>query len=514
LIIIDNLETFDEKERDRLFQFLWRLPRSCKAIVTSRRRTDVAARIIRLDRLSSEATQKLVAKLAERNKYLARATSEERQILYEITRGNPLLVEWIAGQLGRLESKCRTVADACQYLATAPKDNEPLEYIFGDLLDTFTEHETAVLAALTHFTIPAQTEWITQIADTPMLAAQTALEDLDDRALVISDMKTYFLPPLVATFLRHKQPEIVASVGGRLAERGWVLVHENGGYKNYAKFPVLEAIWPIIVAAIPLLIEKDDNARLQSFCNSLHHFLNFSGRWDERLALALAAEERALIARDFAYSSKWAYIAGRVYYRRGQVKETFACVKRTESHWTVIGAREKANSLRLRGLVCQLLGDYKAAKDAFRKALEVMRALDKEEPGSIAMLLGNLAEAERLIGEQESAQHDYHEALRIARQIDDRPAIPRYTLGLAMSAIDQENWPIAESFAHESLKVAELVGYQEQIASASWILAKALVGQNRSDEGLPYAKSATEILTKLRSPELADARAVLKECGG
>jgi hypothetical protein len=54
LIIIDNRETFDEQERVQAFQFLGRLPASCKAIVTSHRRTDIDARIIRLDRLSSD----------------------------------------------------------------------------------------------------------------------------------------------------------------------------------------------------------------------------------------------------------------------------------------------------------------------------------------------------------------------------------------------------------------------------------------------------------------------------
>lgn len=42
------------------------------------------------------------------------------------------------------------MAEACEYLKNAPKDNDPLEYIFGDLLDTFSASETAVLAALTH----------------------------------------------------------------------------------------------------------------------------------------------------------------------------------------------------------------------------------------------------------------------------------------------------------------------------------------------------------------------------
>ena len=46
LIVIDNVEAFGEDERVRLYQFLSRLPPACKAIVTSRRRTDIDARAI------------------------------------------------------------------------------------------------------------------------------------------------------------------------------------------------------------------------------------------------------------------------------------------------------------------------------------------------------------------------------------------------------------------------------------------------------------------------------------
>ena len=52
LLVIDNLETFDEKiERTRVFHFLGRLPRTCKAIVTSRRHRDLPAESVRLDKL-------------------------------------------------------------------------------------------------------------------------------------------------------------------------------------------------------------------------------------------------------------------------------------------------------------------------------------------------------------------------------------------------------------------------------------------------------------------------------
>ena len=185
LLVIDNLETFDERERVRVFQFLGRLPVTCKAIVTSRRRADVDARAVRLDRLEQKDALALMAALAQNNRHLTRATERERQDLYEITNGNPLLIKWTAGQLGR--GHCRTVAEACAFLRAAPKDNDPLEFIFGDLLETFTESETAVLAALTHFTQPAQVKWLADMAGLAEREAQTALEDLADRALLVAD---------------------------------------------------------------------------------------------------------------------------------------------------------------------------------------------------------------------------------------------------------------------------------------------------------------------------------------
>lgn len=196
LIIFDNLETLPEEERTRLFQFLSRLPEGNKAIVTSRRRTDVDARIVRLDRLARDEALQLIAELAAKYPRLARASQKEREDLYEITQGNPLFIRWIAGQLGREGSQCRTIAEACAFIDKAPKGNDPLEYIFGDLLETFTADETKVLAALTYFSLPAKLKWIADMTDLPERAAETALEDLTDRSILTSDLsaQTYFLP--------------------------------------------------------------------------------------------------------------------------------------------------------------------------------------------------------------------------------------------------------------------------------------------------------------------------------
>lgn len=513
LIIIDNLETFEEAERVRVFQFLSRLPASCKAIVTSRRHRDVAAETIRLERLSSEASKALITKLAERNRLLARTSDAERQQLYEVTHGNPLLIEWIAGQLGRKESQCRTISDACKFIEATPQDNDPLEYIFGDLLDTFTETETAVLATLSHFTLPAKVKWIADVSDISEPAAQTALEDLADRALLVTDVKAeeYLLPPLVAAFLRRERPEVITKAGKRLTDHVYALALENGS-RNYERFSALEAEWPTVASALPLFLQ-DDNRRLQRLCEALSNFMSFSGRWDEWLTLSLQAEEKALVAKDTNNASWRAFDTGYIYLLRGQAVEVLACASRTEAHSAHAGWRQKAAARRLRGLGHKLEKNYSAAIAALSEALDI-NYVHAPESRHTASVLSNLADIKRLSGEYDAAERDYREALRIDKKLSNWEGIATRIGNLADLALDREDWSTAEAMALEALPLAEKTGEGREIAANFLRLAKALARQGRPAEGLPYAQHAIEIFARLRHRDLEEARAVLMECEG
>jgi tetratricopeptide (TPR) repeat protein len=514
LIIIDNVETFDEQERVRLYQFLSRLPGACKAIVTSRRRTDIDARVIRLDRLAPDEALELIAELAKSNRRLARASIKERQDLYEITGGNPLLIKWVVGQLGRTGSQCSTIAEACAFIESAPKDNDPLEYIFGDLLDTFTESETAVLAALTHFTLPAKVEWIAELSGLAQPVAQTALEDLADRAILVSDetAQTFILPALAATFLRRKCPEAVAETGNRLTDHVYALALENG-YQNHERFPKLEAEWPTIAAALPLFLQGE-NARLQELCDALEYFLDFSGRWDERLSLELQAEEKALAVSDFYNAGLRAYQMGWVYYLQGQASELLACIARWEEHWQKVAAvpENRAHAIRFRGLGHFLEKNYPAAIAAFQEAKELF-SVDARQSINLASVLNDIAMCEKGSGDFAAAERNYREALRIAKKINYQEGIAVYTGNLAALALDNRDWPGAEVLAREALALTEALGRIEMIGADCSRLAKALAQQGRPHEGLPYAHRAVELLLNLRQPQrLEYAKAALKEC--
>ena len=510
LIVFDNLETLPEEERVRLFQFLSRLPEGNKAIVTSRRRSDVDARIMRLDRLSHEEAMQLIDELAKKYIRLKRATPKEYEDLYAITQGNPLFIRWIAGQLGREGSQLRTISEAVAFIDKAPKNNDPLEYIFGDLLESFNENETKVLAALTHFTQPAKLKWLAEMTNLPERAAETALEDLTDRSILVSNIEslTFYLPPLTAKFIKTRRPEAVTQTGDALTSRAYALAMQYGGYSNYEGFRTLDAEWDFISASLPRLL-IGDNDRLQMVCNRLELFLDFTGRWDDLLWL----DEQAEVRTDDKESAGWrAFQAGWTYYLRNQSAEVLACAARAAKHWLDSTPSNKATAVRLRGKGYELQEDYPAAIATHREALDIYRSISPESD-EVAMALNSLASAEHANRDYLAAERDYREALRIAKIIEDDEGTAIYTGNLASLALNREQWVEAESLAREALALAEKVGRQELIASDCRRIAKALLKQNHNlDEALSMSRRAVEIFTLLRVPDdLQGAQETLAE---
>ncbi len=542
LLLLDNLESLTKPERDTLFTFVKKLPTGCKAILTSRGRVGSGAEEIILEKFDEEAALETLAELATHNPLLAETSEAERLVLYRETGGSPLLLRWTAGQLGR--GHCLTFTDALHFLGSCPEGNDPLEFVFGDLVEDLSEAETKVLSALTFFTLPAEVKHIHAIADSskewkPTLAwpsddetsgeapadekeelslvdVETALRSLANRSLAVptDELKAFTLVPMVAAFLRKKKPEVVAETGDRLEKRAYALIIENG-YSKHDRFPALEAAWPGIAPALPRFL-AGDNARLQTVCEALSDFLNFQGLWDEWVALSEKAETKAVAAGDHDNAGWRACHACFIHSLRQQADAVLLCADRAAIHWETAeaGARERAAAIQMRGIGHQLKEDYPAAISAYREAVDLHRSLDAEGVyvATIATSLNDLAEAERLSGDLDAAEGHYREALRVARAVSDDEGVATYTGNLAELALNRGDWPTAESLAREALPLSEAVHRKELIAFDNYRLAKALERQGQAAEALPHAQRAVEIFNRLGLPNLADAQAVLDEC--
>ena len=510
LLILDNLESLLKKERDVVFTFVKKLPPGCKAILTSRVRIGSAAEELILEKLSERAALDTLEDLAQRNPALAKTSEEERLNLYRETGGKPLLLRWTSGQIGR--GSCLTIDDAIAYLRSCPESNDPLEFIFGDLVEDFTELETRLLCALTYFTLPAKIEHIRELAECSVADTDRALRSLVNRSVVVpsDELKTFVLVPLVADFLRKKKPVVVGDTGHRLEKHAYALVMENG--KKPDCFSILDAAWPTIAAALPRFL-AGPNARLQTMRNALCTFLNFSGRWDEWLALSNDAENRAVVIGDFSSAGWCAYHAGCVHRLRKQSSEVLACADRAQAHWrkSQSGAREQAFAFQLRGFGYELAKNYAIAILAYREAVELWRTLNNESR-DVAIGLNTLAGAEVTLHDLDAAEQHYCEALRIARLLDYREAIATSTGNLAALALRREDWSGAEALSREALTLCETLGRQEVIASNCHRVAMALMRQGKKPEAIQYARRAVEIFERLGSPKLYDARKILAEC--
>ena len=513
LLILDNLESLLKPERDTLFTFVDKLPLGCKAILTSRGRIGSGAKELILEKLSEDAALATLAELATHNPHLARTSDAERLVLYRETGGSPLLLRWTAGQIGR--GHCLSFTDALDFLRSCPPDNDPLEFVFGDLVEDFSDAETRALCALTYYTLPAKVEHVAAISG--LLEAETdrSLRSLVNRSLAVpSDELTAFtLMPLVADFLRKKRPEVVADTGNRLEKRAYALIIENG-YENHDRFPTLEAAWPGIAPAVTLFL-AGDNRRLQTVCIALGGFLNFQGRWDERLALNEKAEVQAVAAADYGSAGWRAYQIGCIHGLRQQADAVLACADRAAAHWATAkaGARERAFALSLRGLGHRLKREYTDAIAAYQETLDLHRSLATKSV-DVAIALNDLAAAEQGSGAYPAAERHYREALHMIRAFGYAEGVTTNIGNLAGLALAREDWPAAETLAREALSLAEGIHRQELIAADNLRLAIALVRQDKAAEALPHARRAVEIYTRLGSTDLAAAQTLLAECSG
>ncbi|MFC5457184.1 TIR domain-containing protein [Prosthecobacter fluviatilis] len=554
LLILDNLESLLKKERDIVFTFVKRLPAGCKAILTCRGRIGSGAEELILGKLNEDAALATLAELATHNRELAKTSEAERLVLYRETGGAPLLLRWTAGQIGR--GHCLTFTDAIEYLRSCPKGNDPLEFVFGDLAADFSVAETLALCALTFFTLAVSVEHIAALVN-PMPAEREertaaraafyhalkkpmpvdtddaikgqsfseieidrALRSLANRSLVIpsTELQRFSLVPLVADFLRKHKPEVIAATGNRLEQRALTLILENG-FRNHGNFPTLETAWPGIAPALPLFL-AGPNDRLQRVCLALDDFLDFTGRWDEWLALGTQAEARAIAAGDYQWAGWRAYQAGWVHRLHEQAEAVSACADRAASHWQKAfptcdarreGIRVRAFALRLRGIGLELQKDYIAAIAAYHQVVELFRSLATASE-DVALALNSLASVEQLSGDLEAAERDFREALHVANVAGYAEGVAYCTGNLALLAMTREDWPLAERLARESLALSEKVGRLELIAMDSRRIAVALARQGSKAAALPYAHRAVEIFTRLGSPDLAGAQAALKLC--
>ncbi len=524
LIIIDNLESLSNDDRSRIFQFLRRLPEGNKAIVTSRRRDDADAHIIPLEQLLLGEADKLISELVNRNPRLYKISENESKELFFSTNGNPLLIRWIIGQVGRKGSNIKTVEDAITFMRHAPRENDPLEYVFGDLLLSLTPTEKIVLAAMTHLSESPKPEWIGKITDLSESTVETVWDELVNRSMLVANKKKemIFLPTLTNQFIQKKLPKEVKETEEKLARYALRTVLEFGARENRLGIINLEEKWPAISASLPYFVRHHHND-LQILCDTLDIFFKFTGRWDEWLWLNQQAELVALANEDYDNAGERAYKVGLIYSYLEKPNEILQYATRAEKHWGIIRTARidiKGKTLvnHLRGISYKMSGNYEKAIDIITNALDSWKKTNPEGI-EVAAVLNTLGEIQIKDGEMANnnekfvdAERNFTEAIRLAKINNHKEGLANYIGNLADIAIKNHDWQKVESLASDALRFAEELGLQDAIAKENLHLAIAYMNlRHGGHRGLVASRKAVEIYKRLRHKDLPGAEAILRE---
>jgi hypothetical protein len=511
LLVLDNLETLTDADQRSLFAFLGHLPRTCKALLTSRPLVIATGRRLNLQQLDQTAALQTLADIARDNPALDAAPESDRLRLITETGGNTLLLTWTAWQVG--SGYCTTIADALAHLRSCPPGNDPLEFIFGDLLARFTPEEERIVATLSYPTEPIPVTAIAEISGVDEPTTRRSLKLLTNRSIVVphDGEEKHALVPMVAEFIRHARREVMEQMGDRLADRAFQLI-KNNGYGKHTLFPILEASWAGVVPAFAIFA-AGENDRLQTVCDALHDFFNYTGRWEEWLVLSELAESKAVTVGDYGRAGWRAYDAGCVHDLRKEAAAVLSCANRVNAHWhrAQKGPREYATAMSLVGRGHRLSGNHSQSIAAFRASRDLHSTVSNQS-NDMANATNALAAAELLAGEYVAAELDFLEALRIAQLVGHEVILASSTGNLAELALLHGQWTQAETLARQALPISTSLGHKELIAADCRRLAKALVRQGKFAEAKSYAQQAVDIFTHLGSPNLSSGMATLAEC--
>lgn len=506
LTIWDNLETLTKPERDRIAEFLRRLPGANKAILTSRRRTGESAVTLRLDRLSAEEAVELMREVGKLRPRVAdalrRATTAERRALYEATGGNPLALHW---SLGQIAHRGYSLAGAISRLSDPNRSGDLHSFLFKDALASLRANERNVLVALSTFRTPADPAELCAAAGLSMESTEIAIEALVVLSLVDDlDDGRFTLHPLTRGYVRTAldAAELSAEAERRALAYWRDLAAQYGGEANdaYKNFPTLEASWPSLEAAAERLyalsglpgplLDRDAARMLVDLIRELRWFLDFSGRWESRINLSAQAYKAALTLEDWSGAFWCAYHVAFSLLNQAQTDKAASWVEKAIADKR-LGRREEGFAFQLRGLLAERLDDLISAQSFYEQALAIARELQNEL--DLALYLVNLASVASLRKDYVIERECYRQALAIHERRGEEPYISHVLANLGMLAWDLKDNAAARDYFERGLTLARKVGREETIASCEGGLARVLEDEGHYAEALTRAEIALTI---------------------
>ncbi|MBN1876439.1 MAG: CHAT domain-containing protein [Anaerolineae bacterium] len=526
LFILDNLEVLSPQELGYVAEFLNRLPRDNKAIVTTRYCKFDSALPLELDRFTELEARQLLAQLGETEPSIDRelhlAGDKFCHELYEVTNGNPLILKYALGIV-----KKSSLSEAVARIKDAKLSDDLYDFLFEDAVKGLPDLDRMVLSTCAGFMSPVNARILAEITGVSHDDVRKVLERLVSLSLV-SNLRdgNYGLPAFVRTYMRKASCDVAQTISEDSTESLWYRSAYREGLSYWANFAIehknepisLKSEWIDIKVAASGLWELtklpdrlDDRIAAQMLINlvsALVNFLRISEYWDEFLQLS----EWAYFARKSLGMNDASFLAYEIALTYCQRAEVDKADDWGEEFIKIIARDDKsvdmALSRRLKGLIAQQRRNYVEAEKFYNSSYSIFSEL--EQKYYQAIVLNDLAEINYVLGKYNCVQKFCDKAMDLAKELDDKRLQARCfdTLGYLFLKLGDLKQAYLRFVDAQTL--ASQIGEQELMARTYEGLACILEKERRFDESRNQAKVALELYKRSRNRNLDSINDLVK----
>ncbi|HYY99568.1 MAG TPA: tetratricopeptide repeat protein, partial [Pyrinomonadaceae bacterium] len=436
-------------------------------------------------------------------------TQDVRSRILETAESNPLVVQWVVGQIDLAQAPDEVLSELSH------GEGKAAERVFDRSfnLKQMEDGGRAVLLALSLFkpsgTRPMVGEvagmkltkekdkkrfkkaqqtlaslWlIKQTPDGQRLAVAGLTRDLAKARLSRDPRAKTFRPRFVSRFVRHAES------------------HKRPTAVN---LNALEAEKDNLLGAMDVAYEMEDWISVSRIMFGIGEFLFIRGYWDE----AIRRGEQAVAAARWSDNVKRVLLHSNniatIRMSRGEYKEARPIWEQALAYYKEAGSEYEAGiSLNNLGVLADREGDYTQARRLYEESLEIDKKLGNQS--GVATDLSNLGIVAYEQGDYAKARRLYEESLEIKRKVGDQSGIASslYSLGLLSHA--QGDYEEARLLYEKRLEMSENLGDRRGIAFSLHQLGRLVLDEGKLDEAEWYLEQSLSILKGLGDkPNIAE----------
>jgi tetratricopeptide (TPR) repeat protein len=419
LIVLDNFETIAKESQPQCVEWLIGAP--CPVLITTRDRID-HTRSIPIAALSLEEAQDFLSRLIEQAHDRTSFTGLDRNMIIETAERNPLVMQWIAGQIDEAQRPSDVLAE----LRHGEGDAARRVFDRSFELEQLGDDGRAALLALSLFTPSASREALAEVS-----GFSDDLKRLNEAVRRLARLW------LVAA----KDGGERLAIEGLTREMARTRINRSpnaGGFKQrfviyflvYAEsycqpqpedYDALEAERENLLGAMDIAFEAQDWRTVTRLMDAINRdgvtgMLSVRGYWEK----AKERGEQALTAsyelQDKNGIARYAHNLAIIHQDQGALDEARALYQQSLDITRKLGNQHGiASSLHQLGRLAQDQGDLDEARALYQQSLDIKRKLGDQSgiPSSLHQL-GRLAEDE---GDKAEATRLFHEALIIFERL-------------------------------------------------------------------------------------------------